>query len=86
MLGQKRALLFAKGIHLLSALFIIAVAVKITGNWLHWAGASIFIGLLIYQHTLVKPEDLSRVNLAFSTMNGIASIIYGTFVITSLYI
>lgn len=86
LLGHKRALLFAKGIHLLSAAFIIAVAVKITGNWLHWTGASIFIGLLIYQHTLVKAEDMSRVNLAFFTMNGIASLIYGTFVITSLYI
>jgi 4-hydroxybenzoate polyprenyltransferase len=62
------------------------VDVKITGNWLHWTGASIFIGLLIYQHTLVKAEDLSRVNLAFFTMNGIASLIYGTLVITSLYI
>jgi 4-hydroxybenzoate polyprenyltransferase len=37
--------------------------------------------MLIYQHTLVKPDDLSRVNLAFFTTNGIASLIFGTLVI-----
>jgi 4-hydroxybenzoate polyprenyltransferase len=84
--GKSRALMVAKAIHLLSACFIIAVAVKISGNWLHWTGAFIFITLLIYQHTLIKPGDLSRVNLAFFTMNGIASIIYGASVITALYI
>ena len=84
--GKNRALTVAKGIHLLSAFFIIAVAIRISGNWLHWTGAFIFITLLIYQHTLVKPGDLSKVNLAFFTMNGIASIIYGVMVITALYI
>ena len=84
--GKKRALAISKIIHGLSALFIIAVAVIITGNWLHWTGTFIFIGLLIYQHTLVKTGDLSKVNLAFFTMNGIASIIYGTLVITAFYI
>jgi len=41
---------------------------------------------LIYQHTLVKKDDLSRVNLAFFTTNGIASVIFGIFVILELLI
>jgi len=86
LMGKNRALTVAKAIHLLSACFVVAVAIIISGNWLHWTGAFIFITLLVYQHTLVKPGDLSKVNLAFFTMNGIASIIYGTFVITGLYI
>ena len=40
------------------------------------------MGMLIYQHTLVKPNDLSRVNLAFMTANGIASVVFAVFVIT----
>ena len=40
--------------------------------------------LLIYQHTLVKIDDLSKINLAFFTTNGVASIIFGTFVIIEL--
>jgi 4-hydroxybenzoate polyprenyltransferase len=50
-------------------------------NWIHWVAAGVFLSLLIYQHTLIKPNDLSRVNLAFFTTNGIASLIFGTLVI-----
>lgn len=85
MFGKKRALQLAKIIHLFSGIFVLTVAYIAPGGWMHWVGAFLFIGLLIYQHTLVKTKDLSKVNLAFFTMNGIASIIYGTFVITALY-
>jgi 4-hydroxybenzoate polyprenyltransferase len=43
------------------------------------------MGMLIYQHAIVKPHDLSRVNLAFMTANGIASVVFAGFVITDLY-
>ena len=86
MLGKRKALNVAKAIHFVSALFVIAVAVLTPANWLHILGATIFIGLLVYQHTLVKPNDLSKVNLAFFTTNGIASVIYGLFVIIGLWI
>jgi len=86
LLGKKRALDLAKIIHLCSAIFVVAVAVLTPANWLHIVGAIIFTGLLAYQHTLVKPNDLSKVNLAFFTTNGIASVIYGLFVIAGLWI
>ena len=47
--------------------------------------AFIFIGLLIYQHTLVKTDDFSKINLAFFTTNGIASLIFGLLIISDLY-
>ena len=43
-----------------------------------------FIGLLIYQHTLVKPNDLSKVTLAFATTNGVASVVFAIFVLINL--
>ncbi|HSO88853.1 MAG TPA: UbiA-like polyprenyltransferase [Draconibacterium sp.] len=86
LLGKKRALDLAKIIHLSSAIFVVAVAVLTPANWLHIIGAFIFTGLLAYQHTLVKPNDLSKVNIAFFTTNGIASVIYGLFVISGLWI
>ena len=53
---------------------------------IHTIGAIIFICLLIYQHTLVKVNDLSKINLAFFTTNGIASVVYGLlFVIDYFY-
>jgi 4-hydroxybenzoate polyprenyltransferase len=42
--------------------------------------------LLIYQHLLIKPDKLNRINLAFATLNGIASVIYATFVVVDLII
>ncbi|HEX4957574.1 MAG TPA: 4-hydroxybenzoate octaprenyltransferase, partial [Lacibacter sp.] len=53
------------------------------GIW-YWIGVGLFIGLLVYQHLLVKPNDLSRVNMAFFTTNGIASVVFAVFVITDI--
>lgn len=86
LIGKKKALALAKIIHFIAVIFIVLVAVLTPANWLHIIGAIIFSALLFYQHTLVKPDNLSKVNLAFFTTNGIASVIYGLLVIISLYI
>ena len=74
-LGREKALKLARIIHLLSIVSVIIVALLLPANWLHWLGAFIFSVLVLYQHTLVKPHDLRKVNLAFFTTNGIASIV-----------
>ena len=53
---------------------------------MYYIGATIFIGLLFYQNYIVKPHDLSKVNVAFMTTNGIASVIYAIFTILDLYV
>ena len=83
-LGKNRALILSTVLHLICAVIIIIAALFGNFGWLHWVGAVIFIGLLMYQHFLVKPNDLSKVNLAFFTTNGIASVIFGLFVILDL--
>jgi len=50
-------------------------------GWLHWLGAFGFMGLLIWQHRLVKLYDLTRINQAFFETNGIASVLFGLSVI-----
>jgi 4-hydroxybenzoate polyprenyltransferase len=42
--------------------------------------------MLVYQHSIVKPNDLSKVNIAFMTANGIASVVFGVLVITDLFV
>lgn len=86
LLGKKRALTVSKSVHLVCAGLVIAVAVLIPANVIQWFGSAIFIGLVFYQHTLVRPDDLSKVNFAFFTTNGIASVIYGTLIILGYYI
>ena len=85
-LGKRRALRLSEVFHFLAATFIISAGLIGGFAWLYWPGAIIFAALLIYQHTLVKPNDLSRVNLAFFTTNGIASIVFAFFVIIALYL
>ena len=86
-LGKKRALMISNVLHALTALLVIYAgysAPQIFGP-IYIAATVIFIGLLAYQHFLVKPNDLSKVNLAFFTANGIASAIFGTLVIIDLF-
>jgi len=84
-MGIKHALQLSVFIHLISVIFVIYAGVILLSGWLFWIGATIFIGLLSYQHLIIKPSNLSRVNLAFGTTNGIASVIFAIFVIASFY-
>ncbi|MDP4132192.1 MAG: 4-hydroxybenzoate octaprenyltransferase, partial [Bacteroidota bacterium] len=73
-------------LHVLSALFVLAAGIQGGFGYWYWLGMLLFAGMLVYQHAIVKPNDLSRVNLAFMTANGIASVMFALFVITDLII
>lgn len=85
-LGTKGALNVSNILHVGSAIFVIAAGAVGAFNFVYWIGAAIFIGLLTYQHILVKPNDLSKVGIAFANTNGIASIIFAIFTILSFFI
>lgn len=85
-MGKSKALRFSEFLHLGSALFVIIAGwYGGFGLW-YWLGVIIFTGMLLYQHSVVKPHDLSKVNLAFMTANGIASVVFSAFVITDLFL
>lgn len=87
--GKSRALRISEWMHLGTAALMVYA-----GRLLHsrlpqsgdllWLATGIFLALLFYQHRLVKPNDLSKVNLAFFTTNGFASLIFGTLTIIDL--
>jgi 4-hydroxybenzoate polyprenyltransferase len=84
--GKAKALHISELLHLLSAACVV-VAGKLGGfGWLYWIGVLLFGGMLVYQHSIVKPTDLRRVNVAFMTANGIASVVFAVFVIADLLI
>lgn len=85
-IGKKNALLLSSVFHFISAGFILAAGIIGHAGIYYWVAATIFSGLLFYQHSLVKPDDLSKVNLAFFTTNGIASIVFATLAIADLYL
>lgn len=85
-LGQKGAMLVSSAIHLLTAVFIITAAIKGSFGILHWTGVGVFISLLTYQHIVVKKNGLKKINLAFFTTNGIASVVFSLFFISDLFL
>ncbi len=84
LLGKKNALIVSKLLHFLTfSVLSIASSLGDFGSY-YWIGFWIFSTLLIYQHTLVRHDDLRKINLAFFTTNGIASIIFGASVILDI--
>lgn len=85
-LGKKNALMVSRLLHVASAFCVSFAGVYGGFHMVYFAGLGFFVGMLIYQQSLVKPNDLSKVNLAFMTSNGIASVVFAIFVITALFL
>ena len=83
-LGKAKALRVSELLHLFSAACVISAGIYGHFHLLYWMGIAVFAGMLIYQHSLVKPHDLRKVNIAFMTANGIASVVFAIFVIADL--
>lgn len=83
-LGRRRGLAFSSILHFIAVVLVLLAGVEGQFNWLYWLGAIVFTGMLIYQHLLVKPDDLHKVNIAFMTANGIASCVFACFVISAI--
>ena len=83
-LGKFNAIVVSIIVHFNTALLVWYASDFALFSTLYWIGAGIFIAMLIYQHLIVKPSDLSKVNRAFFTANGVASVVFGIFVIIDL--
>lgn len=79
-LGIKHALLFSRIMHFICSVLLIAVYLFEPTGFVYPLAWMVFTAMLIYQHSLVKPNDLSRINAAFFTSNGMASIVFGILV------
>lgn len=75
-LGIRRALNLSVVLHVFSALCVILPIIFVPFSWVYYIGVAFFCFMLIYQHLLVKPNDISKVNKAFATTNGFASVIF----------
>lgn len=74
-MGQGSAIAVARALHVGTVLLLAAVASTVPGYWA-WAGAAVAAALLAWEHRLVRPGDLSRLDAAFFTMNGVISIAF----------
>jgi 4-hydroxybenzoate polyprenyltransferase len=79
--GAERAVRFSQALHAMTVVSLVAVGRGTGAGWLYDVGVAVAAVLLLYEHTLVKPHDLRRLDAAFFTMNGVISIAFFVFVL-----
>ena len=80
------ALRLAQINHVLTVALLAAVGGVMGLGWVYWLGLAAVAGLLVYEHSLVSPNDLSRVNLAFFNINGYIAITIFATTLVALYV
>jgi 4-hydroxybenzoate polyprenyltransferase len=80
-LGVDGAIRIARMLHVASVLGLVAVGFAIAATPWYWIGVAFAAALLVYEHSLVSADDLSRIDAAFFTMNGMISITFFFFVL-----
>lgn len=79
LMGIRKALMVARGLHVLMIVSLLMLVWQLQLGLLSVAGVAAVACLLIYEHGIVKADDLSRVNAAFFTMNGWVSVLFFVF-------
>jgi 4-hydroxybenzoate polyprenyltransferase len=79
--GVRGAFLGARVFHVLTVFLLAAVGVGVDAGWWYWLGVAAVAGLLGYEHLLVRPGDLRRLDAAFFTVNGVISVVFFAFVV-----
>jgi 4-hydroxybenzoate polyprenyltransferase len=83
--GRRGAMYISVLAHLFTGILVVAAGMYGGFGIWYWIGTGIFLALLTYQHTILSVEDISRVNMAFTTTNGVASLLFAFFTILDLY-
>jgi 4-hydroxybenzoate polyprenyltransferase len=86
MVGKKNAVYISRFLHFLCAATIVFAGFYGNFGWLFLMGSIGFIAMLFYQQSIVSANDLSKINIAFMTSNGIASIVFAVFVVLDILI
>lgn len=84
--GAHKALWIARALHAAAVILLVDFGALCSLSWIYTAGVSVVVGCLIYEHSLVKPTDLSRINAAFFTMNGIVSVVFFVFTLADVWV
>jgi 4-hydroxybenzoate polyprenyltransferase len=82
--GETGAFAAARVLHLSTIVFLTAAGLGLDVGLLYWIGVGIVAALLVYEHSLVRPGDLRRLDAAFFTMNGVISLAFFVFVLADV--
>jgi 4-hydroxybenzoate polyprenyltransferase len=79
--GVRGVFLGARLLHVTTVACLIAVGLGLQVGVAYWLGVAVVAGLLAYEHWIVRPDDLRRLDMAFFTMNGVISVAFFGFVL-----
>ena len=79
--GVRGVFVGARVLHALAVVLLAAVGIGLDAGWWYWFGVIAVALLLAYEHALVRPGDLRRLDAAFFTVNGVISVVFFTFVL-----
>jgi len=82
--GVRGAFVGARLLHIMTVALLVAVGLGLPVGWWYWLGVVAVAGLLAYEHLLVRPDDLRRLDAAFFTVNGVISVVFCLFVIAEV--
>jgi 4-hydroxybenzoate polyprenyltransferase len=82
--GERGAFAGARALHLATVALLVVAGIGLHVGWLYWVGVACVAALLAYEHSLVRPNDLRRLDAAFFTMNGVISIAFFAFVLADV--
>jgi 4-hydroxybenzoate polyprenyltransferase len=84
--GERGVFVGARVLHLLTVWLLAAAGAGLDVGLLYWLGVAVVAGLLSYEHSLVRPGDLRRLDAAFFTMNGVISVTFFAFVLADVLV
>jgi len=84
--GERGAFLGARLFHLGTVALLVVAGLGLDVGVLYWLGVAAVAGLLAYEHSLVRPGDLRRLDTAFFTMNGVISVTFFAFVLADVLV
>ncbi len=82
--GERGAFTGARILHLVTIVLLVATGLGLSVGPLYWLGVACVAALLVYEHSLVRPGDLRRLDAAFFTMNGVISVAFFVFVLADV--
>jgi 4-hydroxybenzoate polyprenyltransferase len=78
--GERGVFSGARALHVGAVALLAAAGVGLDVGLPYWLGVAVTAGLLAYEHSIVRPGDLRRLDAAFFTLNGVISVVFFAFV------
>jgi 4-hydroxybenzoate polyprenyltransferase len=82
--GIRGAFASARVLHAATVLLLVAAGLGLDVGVLYWLGVVAVAALLAYEHAIIRPDDLRRLDTAFFTVNGVISVVFGAFVVADV--